>query len=212
MMKKINKKKNCILYILCILGLLTLILILKKQTKQDHSRSEGSVVLLNSDGSKTNVIQDINNEGIQISTASANHNQPFSRGDFIVWTEEQQGISEKYIVRYHTPTKTTLYISTTGVAQNPKVNTQGQVVWQSWIDETWQIFFFDGNTTRQITSEQNSCNNPDIAGNIIVYSKKDVNNKWQAIQYSIDKKTSEVIKEGIEAKFPYFYGTELFFR
>ena len=194
------------------MGFLVLVLIIKKQTKPDHTISEGSVVLLNSDGSKTNVSLDINNEGIQISTASANHNQPFSRGDFIVWAEEQQGISEKYIVRYHVPTKTTVHITTTGVAQNPKVNTQGQVVWQAWIDETWQIFFFDGNEVQQISSEQNSCGNPDIAGNTIVYSKKDANNKWQTIQYSTETKTSQIVKEGIEAKFPYFYGTELFFR
>lgn len=214
--KKKRTKKSATTFALPLsfLCIILIALFIKKQfTPPDFTKSEGSVALVNSDGSKTNVVIDVHAEAIQISTASANHNEPFSRGDFIVWIEEQQNKSEKYVVRYHVPTNTTYYITNFGVAQNPKVNTQGQVVWQQWntTTEIWQIVFFDGYNTAVLTSDQQNALNPDIAGTRIIYSQKNQQGIWQAIEYSLTTKETVTVSEGTEAKHPFFYGTELFF-
>lgn len=178
----------------------------------DHSKSEGSTLKLSSDGSKTGVFIQDSETLIPISTASANHNEAFSRGDFIVWVEESQYKSEKVVVRYHVPTQTTIYITSLGSSQKPKVSTEGYVVWQEWIGETWQIFYFDGFTSKQITHSSSSSFNPDIFENTIVYARKDDSNTWNTIEFSLQNNTEKVVKSGIEAKNPYFYGTKLFFR
>ncbi len=212
-MRTKKKQKKSVVFLLLFVFLIATVALVWRYFNPDRTKSEGSETKIFSDGSKTDVIlSDTSKEEVKISTASANHNQPFSRGDFIVWVEEAQGKSEKHIVRYHVPTKTTYYITTTGVAQSPKVNTEGQVVWQEWTNETWQIFYFDATQVQQISTEQTSCINPDISGRTIVYAKKDAKNVWQTIRYSVESKTFEVIKEGIEAKHPSFYGTKLFFQ
>lgn len=202
-----NKVIIFFLFIVVVLFIVKLFFI-----KPNHLKSEGSVLTIESDESKTKIALIQNSQKEAISNANANHNEPFSRGDFAVWVEESQNKSEKYIVRYHVPTKTTIYITSTGVGQDPRVNTQGQVVWLSWINESWQVFFFDGFQTAQITKDEQSYLNPDIAGTTIVYAQKNENNIWQTIEYSIKTQESKVIKEGIVAKQPYFYGNELFFR
>ncbi|MBP7842408.1 hypothetical protein KA017_00190 [Candidatus Woesebacteria bacterium] len=212
-MKKRRKQKKYLHFLLLVVLIIAGIAVLLKLFKPDHTRSEGSITLITSDGTKTDILLDNNSEEVKISTASANHNEPFSRGDFIVWIEEQQNKSEKYVVRYHVPTNTTYYITNFGVAQNPKVNTQGQVVWQQWntTTEIWQIVFFDGYNTAVLTSDQQNALNPDIAGTRIIYSKKNQQGIWQAIEYSLTTKETVTVSEGTEAKHPFFYGTELFF-
>lgn len=143
---------------------------------------------------------------IQLSSNDSNHRDPFWRGDFIVWVDEPQNKSEKYIVRYHIPTKTQLQLTTASVAQHPKVSTEGFVVWQEWIDETWQVLYFDGSQTTEISSGSAAIN-PDIAGTKIVYAQKNSASNWEAVLFDTQNKTTEVILEGENAKFPLFHDT-----
>lgn len=210
--RRTKQRSNAVGFILLIILSIFLIFLFKEKFQTSgHKKSEGSVTLVSSDGSRTNIVIGTNKDAVQVSTASANHNEPFSRGDFIVWTQEQQNQSEKYVVRYHVPTQTTVYVTSTGVSQNPKVNTQGQVVWQQWVHESWQIFFFDGFKTAQITNGEVTSINPDIAGHVIVFAQKSSDGIWQAKEYLIPSNEFKVIKEGTLAKHPYFYGKDLYF-
>lgn len=201
-----------IVLLLVFLGCLSIFI--DRYQRRNDQKLEGAPTSVESNGTQSNIFINSSNEAIQISTASANHNQPFSRGDFVVWIEESQNKSEKYVVRYHTPTGTTLYVTSSGISQNAKVTTEGYVVWQQWTEhQTWQIFYFDGFTTQQISSDATKSNiNPDMSGNKIVYASKDENNEWLTFEYSLDKNETKVVQRGIQAKNPYFYGSKLFFR
>lgn len=166
--------------------------------------------VIESTGSQTHVFWIDGQKKIQLSQSNTNHSDPFSRGDFVVWTEEPQDRSEKYIVRLHIPTGTVVKITSSQVAQQPRVNTQGAVVWQGWEDEGWHIFYFDGYSTKRLTS-QGSQLNPDISGNQVVFAEKLKAGRWQAVLLDLTDLTQEVVRTGQEAKRPRFEGTSLVF-
>lgn len=194
--------------------LLLIVLAFYFKSKWDKKNSllypEGAVTQVESDESRTSILLISGEEKIKISTSSANQKEPFSRGDFIVWVDESQEKSEKIIVRYHVPTKTEYSITTKGSAQRPRVTTQGAVVWQEWENEQWHVYYFDGQESHKITTTTGAIN-PDISGQDIVYVRKNSDGVWQAYEYSLEKKNEKIIKEGIEAKYPYFYGKKLYY-
>lgn len=167
-------------------------------------------VTIESTQDRTEVFLIERGEKTKLSSSTQNHRDPFWRGDFVVWVEEPLEKSEKYIVRYHVPTHTTLRLTTQSVAQRPRVSTEGYVVWQGWTDTGWQVFFSDGGEPQQVSASANALN-PDIAGDLIVFAQKNEADIWQAITYNRSTQETSVTKEGIEAKFPYFDGTTLKF-
>lgn len=167
-------------------------------------------VTIESTEDRTEVFLVEHGEKTKLSSSTQNHRDPFWRGDFVVWIEEPIEKSEKYVVRYHIPTHTTLRLTTQNVAQRPRVSTEGYVVWQGWTEKGWQVFFSDGGEPQQVSELPNALN-PDVAGNLVVYSQKNEANIWQASTYDRATQQRSVVKEGIEAKFPYFEGTTLKF-
>ncbi len=164
------------------------------------------------DGSRTHIFINEADETLQISTGSANHRQPFRRGDFIVWVEAPQDRSEKYIVRYHVPTATAIRLTDTGVSQHPRVNTQGAVVWQQWTQTGWQIFFFDGSTSQQITSGTHPAIHPDIFEERVVYAQSLGDGGWQVEELSLTTKKRATIPNSEGEKYPTFEHDRVLFR
>lgn len=166
-------------------------------------------IYVESDESRTQILYQAGDTITELSKGSANASNPFRRGDFVVWVESPQDRSEKYIIRYHLPTKTELKVTTDGVAESPKVNTQGNVVWQQWKDGVWQIAYFDGHTTQSVTSGIFNAVTPDIAGSLIVYTQQQSDGKWSVERFNTQTKEIDRVREPSGDALPYFEGETL---
>lgn len=188
-------------------------IIFEKDTPKmpDFTLPEGAEVSEVADGSRSEIYLQNGESSEKISSASANHREAFSRGDFVVWVEESQQKSEKYIVRYHIPSKTYLPITGNGTAQHPKVSTEGYVVWQEWANDQWQVYFFDGQRTRKITKYPNGAINPDISATTVVYATKNDRQQWVAVLLDLTNNSEKVIKIGAKSKHPFFYEQKVYF-
>ncbi len=164
-----------------------------------------------SDGSRTHVNLTIAGEQIQVSSGSANFRKPFRRGDFVVWLEVPQEKAEKYVIRYHIPTQTQVRLTDSGASQHARVNTQGAVVWQQWVDDTWQVFYFDGETTKQITEGSIARINPDIYDKKIVFAERQAGKAWNLIEWSAETGERTIVPNSEGEKYPLYEGDSLSF-
>ncbi len=175
------------------------------------SASPNPEVATISDGSRTHVNLNIDGDLIQVSTGSANFRKPFRRGDFAVWLEVPQEKAEKYVIRYHIPTQTQLRLTSTGVSQHARVNTQGAVVWQQWVADAWQVFYFDGQTTKQVTEGTVARINPDIYDTKIVYAERLPGKSWNLVEWSAETNKSTTVPNSEGEKYPLYEGDSLSF-
>lgn len=142
-----------------------------------------------------------------------NSYQADSRGPYIVWVTSINGAGQ--IFRHHIPSGETIQITDSSSNGQPRVDRLGNVVWERWVwleeegaDGTWQVFLFDGVSTRQITSGTTSIN-PDVDGDRIVFAQRTSDGEWAAIEYRRDTRQVREIQRGFVAKQPYFDGGEI---
>ncbi len=146
-----------------------------------------------------------------VSQEGANSKQEYSRGQYIVWiTEVADAPGQVYLHDILSGSTTQLTFS--GNNANPKVSKEGYVVWEGWIasevppsqgfgEASWQIFFFDGVKTVQLTSGDPSFN-PEIDGDYITYTRRDITGTYRGVLYSIKNGQERDITTGIDAKYP----------
>lgn len=133
---------------------------------------------------------------------------PEHAGDYIVWMGQAiEGAWQVFL--YHIPTAQTTQITSSGNNQNPRVSDTGQVVWEGWVSDKWQVFFFDGIRTTQLTSGDISVN-PEIEGDYISFGRKDITGTWRSVIYSISKGRSVDVKTGIASKYPKIKNGKIF--
>ena len=135
-----------------------------------------------------------------VSQEGLNSIQPHSVGEYIVYVTDIRG--EGQIFLHHILSSQTTQLTFSSTNLDPKVSLDGWVVWEGWVHEEdgWQVFLFDGASTRQLTSGQLSMN-PDIEGEVVVYARRDVSGVWRAVVYSkkedkhVDVTTGESARE-----------------
>ncbi|OGC49979.1 hypothetical protein A2716_02910 [candidate division WWE3 bacterium RIFCSPHIGHO2_01_FULL_40_23] len=131
-----------------------------------------------------------------------NSRMAFSKGEFITYVKDINGPGQIFL--YNIPSQTTVQVTNFSSNQKPKVSKEGVVVWEKWIDDTWQIFVFDGTSISQITTGDPAIN-PEIEGNNIVFARKDkLTGEWRAEWYSLITGELRSIGRGLSAKFPRF--------
>ncbi len=139
---------------------------------------------------------------------SLNSFQAHSRGEYIVWVMSVNGAGQ--VFRHHIPSGETVQITDSSSNGQPKVDRSGSVVWERWVwpdeegggDGSWQVFLFDGVSTRQITSGVASIN-PDLDGDRVVFASKS-GRSWKAFEYLRPSRKLSEIRQGNDAKRPYF--------
>lgn len=134
-----------------------------------------------------------------ITEGNFNHTNPSTEGEYVVWSKMINGAGQ--IQLYHLPTGLTLQLTNSRTNLNPQVNRDGQVVWESWINESWQVYLFNSLNLQRITRGRIALH-PDIFGNEVVFSRKDEDGGWIAEQYSINDGSISEIRKGISAKYP----------
>jgi hypothetical protein len=145
------------------------------------------------------VFYEKNGKKTYISLGKTNSYHPFTRGEYIVFVTEYNGMGQ--IIRYHEPTSTRFRITRAGTNIKPRVSSNGNVVWEGWEDEQWNIYLFDGTVIKRVTSKAVSVN-PDIDGDIIAFSQKLSDGSWQTLSYSFENNTYKKEATGVRGKFP----------
>lgn len=127
---------------------------------------------------------------------------PNSEGEYITWMSQINGVWQIYL--YNLISGNTVQLTNSGNNANPKVG-GGKVVWEGWVNDEeggkWQIYFFDGMRVEQLTSGDLSLN-PEINGDFVTYSRKDITGTYRSVIYSIGRKVAKEINTGISAKYP----------
>lgn len=138
-----------------------------------------------------------------------NHTSPVGRGEYVIWIKTVNGAGQ--IELYHLPTGAKLAITSLSTNQNPRVDEQGRVVWERWVEDRWQIFLFDGYEYNQVTTGDVAVR-PDISADQIIYATQSKSGYWQSKKYTISSRQTELIKQGPEAAWPYFAGDVIKFQ
>lgn len=133
------------------------------------------------------------NEGTKqfITSGNINNSMPVFAGSYIAYVSDING--EGQIILYSLASSAKTQLTFIGTNLNPRVDEKGRVVWESWVEDTWQVFFFDGLSTKQLTVGDTSLN-PEISDDYISYGRRDITGTWRAVVYSInDNKSIDVI-------------------
>ncbi len=149
-----------------------------------------------------------NDEKVFFSTESRNHTQGMAAGQYVVWVETVNGAGQ--IVRYDIPTRTEVRITDSSTNQHPRVNAAGLVVWERWLDDRWQLFYFDGISTIQLTDGDVSTD-PELEGNQLLFNRQDSEGEWSAYAYDFDARALEPLLTGPDARHPVWEAGEIVF-
>ena len=136
-----------------------------------------------------------------ITSGNINSKMPVLVGKYITYVTDINGLGQVFLYDLTADVRTQLTFI--GNNLNPKVDDKGRVTWEGWQDPntTWQIFFFDGLSTKQLTTGDTSLN-PDFSGDYISYGRRDITDTWRAVVYSIKDGKSVDVTTGENARNP----------
>lgn len=148
----------------------------------------------------------INNKRYYLTDNAINHTAPMLSGSRVVWLEEQGSARNVYVYDFLTNQK--LQLTFTGSHQNPQI--QGNiVVWERWIDESWQVEYYDGSKVTPV-SKQYSSSRSRLSGDKIAYAQQLPNNQWRVNVYTISSgETTQEYQGPGKAAYPKFVDGEL---
>jgi hypothetical protein len=132
-----------------------------------------------------------------LTEGNRNNRQLSSAGEYLAWVTDING--EGQIFLHHVPTQVTSQLTNFSTNLNPMVDSRGRVVWEGWVEDTWQIFLFDGVSVTQLTEGETSVN-PYIEGDYIVFGRRDISGVWRGVVHSISQKGQKDISVGQEMK------------
>ncbi len=142
-----------------------------------------------------------------ITNSNQNSTQAVSDREYIAFSTVVNGAGQIFL--YHIPSDTTVQITSSSTNLQPRLS-NGKIVWERWVENKWQVFFFDGVSVHQLTSGSLSIN-PDIEDNKIIYASNNEQDEWRTIEYSLDSKQAVVKKNGLVARYPKFINKQIVF-
>lgn len=127
-----------------------------------------------------------NKQKVFITSGNTNHVNPRSKGQYIVWLGTSNDTTSQVFL-YNVLTNTTLQLSGYSTNTSPDIS-NGHVVWQQWVNDGWQIMYYDGMQVSQISDGSTAAFRPRINNQTAVYVSyvaNDSNNTpWHVMQYS----------------------------
>ncbi len=182
----------------------------------DYLQTDNVDVGLDVDNGFSRIYYLYDNQKTYVSQEGINSKQPDTNGRYIVWVTEA-GDAPGQVFLYDTVSGLTIQLTFSGTNGNPKVSKDGIVVWNGWItnvnngeagpptqgfgEASWQVFLFDGTKITQLTSGDVSFD-PQIDGDYVSYTRRDITETYRAVVYSISKKEAKEITTGVQAKHP----------
>lgn len=128
--------------------------------------------------------------------AAYSHLHPVVSGELVAWQGQIGGAGQIFIFDVLTGVLT--QVTSAGTNQNPFIY-KNTVTWESWIDDRWQIFYYDGFQVTQITSDPNPSVRSSSDGQQIIYAEQfPLTATWQTRAYNIATGLTTTVKEGDE--------------
>ncbi len=144
-----------------------------------------------------------NYQGHQVflTAAAYSHLHPVVSGEFVAWQGQIEGAGQIFV--YDVLTGALTQVTSAGTNQNPFIY-QNTVTWESWLDDRWQIFYFDGLQVTQVTADPNPSVRSSTDGRQVIYAEQfTLTATWQTRSYDIGTGQTTTIKEGDEASTAY---------
>lgn len=134
-----------------------------------------------------------NDKKVFVTSDNMNHTNPISSGRYIAWLGSSNSTTSQ-VYLYDVMTNTTLQLS--GLSTNTYPDISGNhVVWQQWVDDGWQVMYYDGLQVIPISDGVSSFR-PRIFGDKIAYATYDVSDSqapWHVIEYDTQSRESSVV-------------------
>lgn len=151
------------------------------------------------------VYYEYNNVRIFVTSGGVNHTNPVSSTKYMGWAE-QSDVANSLVI-YDVLAKTQLRISHGGDSRNPNIY-EGKVVWERLRGNQSQIYYFDGLSSGQVSSEFPSVR-PVISKTSLAYAQQ-APREWRVVQRSLHGATDRVVSRGDETNaWPHFIGDNL---
>lgn len=186
--------KNWILPVIIATGIFLIIRPVMAQTQGDLR--DVSVGVESVDGYSQIYYMD-GDKRVFITSGNINSKMPVSAGSFIAYVSDINDQGQIFIYDLKSGNRT--QITFTGTNLNPKVNDKGEILWEGWRYDSWQIFYFDSTSVRQMTTGDTSLN-PDFSGDYISYSRRNSAGTWRGVIYSKKDDKSVDITTGENTK------------
>jgi hypothetical protein len=137
---------------------------------------------------------------IQITDDNYDHISAVSSGPNIVWEGEVSGGSQ--IFEYNILTQALTQITSAGTNESPYIS--GNIVtWETWDGNYWQVMYYDGINTYQITNNNFSTSYASTNGTEIIYAEQLGDNSWASESYNISNQVTTTINQGDTASSGY---------
>ncbi len=130
--------------------------------------------------------------------ARKNSHDPKVNKEYMVWVTDINGAGQIFL--YHIPSDTITALTNSSTNIDPSVDENGNVVWTRWVGDTWQIFFYDGMSIRQLTDGDPSVY-AHIANGKIVFNRQDKDKEWRAVEYITSNRQANTLLTGLDSKF-----------
>jgi hypothetical protein len=134
-----------------------------------------------------------------ITSGNINSRMPYAKGVYISYVSDFNGAGQIFL--YDIASGSKIQLTLLGVNLNPKVDEKGRVVWEGWDGKTWQIFLFDGKSTRQLTTGDTSLN-PSFYQEYVAYGRRDITGTWRTVVYSVQEDKSIDVTTGENTRIP----------
>lgn len=149
-----------------------------------------------------------NDQKIFVTKGNTNHAASKVSGQYITWISPNDG-PEQQVYLYDALNKVTLRLSSYGT--NAAVAMSGsRVVWSKWVDERWQLFYYNGFESVPITTLDGSASRVRMKNNIIVYTQYVPDDPdgtpWHVKSYDTNTDSTDLVHKtanGTDA-YPYF--------
>jgi hypothetical protein len=138
------------------------------------------------------------NKKSYITSGPRNHTKPHLNSDWVAYNEIVNGAGQ--ILLYNITADTTTQLTYTSTNQNIQLD-DGRAVWERWVEDRWQVMFYDGISVRQLTAGDVAVR-PDIEGDSIVYAQQSLLGIWTAYKYSISLGVAVPVGVGEAAAWP----------
>lgn len=140
---------------------------------------------------------------IQLTSDEYIHLHPLSDGQYVTWVAVIDGQTQVFLE--DVLSGSTLQLSQTSPNEGVSIY-QNQVTWEGWDGQRWQVFYYDGNQVKQITSGSNSSFHAIINASQIVYSEQLSNDDWKAQTYDTTTGQTATVREGdtVSTAYPSF--------
>ena len=145
-----------------------------------------------------------NGNRVFLTGAPYSHLHPVVSGEYVAWQGQIDGAGQIFV--YNVLTGAHTQVTSAGTNQSPAIY-RNTVTWESWLDDRWQIFYFDGMQVTQVTFDANPSVRASGNGQQIIYAEQ-FPTDWQARSYDIATGQTTTIKQGDEAStaYPKFMG------